>query len=327
MEVMYTINPGYLDIMLASLLSMYENGNLDEINLNVVTEGFSSQDLYKLESFVSQLDRVNLKHFPLENFNIDRFNLPNWRNSQIANARLFFEELLSGDLSDIHHLLYLDADTIVKGRLDELHKYDDEVLSLAPDSGLKSYQEKLGLNHYYNTGVIYVNVDKWQELGMQSKLVKEASPSKCISFPDQDLFNIIFCEYINPLPQKYNVCPNIFMYGPIGTKLYTVPRNVDYKDTMEAKDDPRILHTCGFADIKAWDNQDINPFTNDFMYYLDQVNPDFERRDLSPLKKAVALNKTMFGAVLLARSFVPARFEDKVRSKILTMTGRIEKDS
>jgi len=72
---------------------------------------------------MKKYNNIEISCYPLEKFNIDRFKIPNWRGSQIANARLFFEIILNQNISNIQQLLYLDADTMIVDDLTNLNNY------------------------------------------------------------------------------------------------------------------------------------------------------------------------------------------------------------
>ena len=49
LDVLYTINNKYIDVMLAAILSLIENGNVNNLRLHIITSDFTKDDYYKIE--------------------------------------------------------------------------------------------------------------------------------------------------------------------------------------------------------------------------------------------------------------------------------------
>src|SRR5262249_44225277 len=80
-----------------------------------------------------------------------------------VNSKLFIVELLP---PDVHRVLYLDCDIIVRGDVEGLWNYDlyDSVVGAVEDPNMH-YKEKLGLlpgQPYFNAGVLLVDLDRWR---------------------------------------------------------------------------------------------------------------------------------------------------------------------
>ncbi|MBR1416274.1 MAG: hypothetical protein IJ572_00450 [Bacilli bacterium] len=319
MNILYTINNKYLDIMLVSFLSLYNNSNLDNIILHVITEDFSHEDYYKLQNFISNFKNTKLYIYPLESFNIEKYGIPKWRNTNISNARIFFASILRYNLDDIDNLLYIDSDTIVKGPLDDLYKYNNNTISLTKDFLNKYYFNGYGLEKYYNSGVIYFNVKNWLNQNLEDEIIKKINKNTNYRYPDQDLINTALKDIIKELPLKYNFAPHNLMFNDLGLKLLYNPKTriISDKEAKAAKEDIRIMHSCGILSIKPWMNQNINPMTEEFMTYMNMINSNFKREELSKLKKLLSEHKELFKLLLILRSHTPSFIEDKVRKLIV----------
>ena len=104
-DILYTVNKKYRDIFLASLYSLLENGNLSNVRIHLVTDGFTKEDFDKVDRVISMFPGTLINYYNLNCMNIEALNIPNWRGSQIANARLFIDSIL--DLHDVYNLLYI----------------------------------------------------------------------------------------------------------------------------------------------------------------------------------------------------------------------------
>ncbi len=316
MDVLYTVNNKYLDIMLVSLCSLVDNSSNPDIRLHVVTSNFSQDDYKKLEDF-SNLMGIDVSIYPLEDNPIDKYNIPDWHGTQIANARLFYPRIIGEKNSSLTNLLYLDADTIVVSDITSIERFKDSPVSACLDlSAFKAYKKSLGLNNYFNSGVIYFNIDKFLDLELENRILSFRRNSDVkLSYPDQDCFNIVLKDEISELPFEYNMPPYPYLFGNIGNRLFFNPalRDVSREEVVDASKRPVVLHSYGCANIKPWSINNINPFNGYFLEYIDKVNPDFELEKLSSFKGILANHPHIFNSLLLARSYIPNKLESKVR--------------
>ena len=91
-DILYATNKNYLTITLASILSLYENSalasNSKRLPIHLMTEGLTRED-YELIDRVKELcPNADITLYPLDELDIEKFGLPQWRNTQVANARL-----------------------------------------------------------------------------------------------------------------------------------------------------------------------------------------------------------------------------------------------
>ena len=160
LDVLYSSDNRYIDIMLASIISLIENSEIDNLNIHIISYNFKKNEYKKLESIIEKYKNAKFFIHRLEEFDIEKYHIPNWRGTQIANSRLFFEDILKSELPRIENLLYLDSDTIVINYLKNLEKYNENTISAVKD-GRKNTLKLLDINMSYNSGVMYINIDKW----------------------------------------------------------------------------------------------------------------------------------------------------------------------
>ncbi len=310
MDILYTTDSNYLDIMLTSLYSLIKNSNLDHINLHVVTSNFERQDYYRLRGFMDYFDNVKLFTYDLDDLNIEKYNIPNWRGSQIANARLFYPRIVKEKNPDCSNLLYLDSDTIVVGDIYNITKHNNDTVSACKDelSTKKYYQNKLSLDSYYNSGVIYFNLDKYLDLNIEDK-IKHFNKSNDISltFPDQDLLNILLRDNINTLEPRYNMSTNSYFLNGLYLKLFynSKIRQISYKDILNERNNNVVLHSYGILNLKPWTDNQINPFNEVFMSYMRHVNDKFTKEELKALKKLISMSPFIFKNLSIIKSYMP----------------------
>lgn len=315
LNVLYTSDQKFIDIMLASIISLLENSNIPEIDINIITSGFSDEDYQKIEKVIKSYPNANVTFYPLEDFNIEKYQMPEWRGTQIANARLFFQEILSKKIQEIDNLLYLDSDTIIMNELNGLEEYNDGPIGAVKDQMKIADVRNLGLSNYYNSGVLYINTEEWINNAMQARLIEalEKTTRKLV-LPDQDLINIALQAELVTMPQEYNLGPISYLYGSLGEKLYFNKniRQVKLPEIVQAKEKPRIIHTYGFGNVKPWNNNTINPYNKEFRKYLSLANPKFVTTDPEIIGRFFMERPNLLKLALLIKTYLPSKIEHKV---------------
>ncbi|MBE6158342.1 MAG: hypothetical protein E7159_00735 [Firmicutes bacterium] len=310
MDIMYTTDDRYLEIMLTSLHSLVVNSKLDKIRLHIVTQNCNINHLDMIKRFVDQYNNIELHLYRLEDNPIDSYNIPNWRGAQIGNARLFYPRIIKDNTSDINNLLYIDSDTIVVNDLSQLKNYNGPINACLDDAVLKrSINSSLGLDKYYNSGVLYFNIDEYLKLDMEYRIKDYLSSesNKNLKFPDQDLLNLLLKNEISTLPQRYNYSAFAMLFQGLDSRLFFNDkiRQVSHKVITEERNNAVVLHSYGLSDIKPWTNNGVNPFNNLFMEHMKYINNDYEREELDKLKKILSLYPTLFRYMYVFRSYLP----------------------
>lgn len=314
-DILYSVDNRYIDIMLSSIYSLLCNGKLENLRIHIITSNFSKEDYQKLELFFKLYPSVEYYCYPLENFEINKYSIPTWRGSQIANSRLFFQEILKSKVDDINNLLYLDCDTIIVDDLSDIKNYNNGLFAVK-EAGLKQYCKSLNnLDTYYNSGVIYIDVNEWLTNGYQDKIIQTSERKDIkLSFPDQDIFNCALSKYITSIPAKYNLPPHAYIFNGKFGRLYfnEQKRCVSYNEIAQSIKDTKIIHSYGLSNIKPWDST-INPFHDEYMKYILTVNPDFKAQQLDNAKKLITLVPTLYYGVMLSRTYLPENIEKHVK--------------
>lgn len=320
LDVLYTVNDKYIDIMLASALSLIMNGNLNGIRLHIITSNFSLDDYEKVEDVLCKYPNVELYFYDIATFDIEKYGIPDWRGTQIANARLFYQDILGPSVNGMDNLLYLDSDTIVVSDLNNLEQFNGSSISAVKDGCFKNYLTKMGgISNYFNSGVLYFNVSNWTEKGYQNRIVHFLENCKLpLTYPDQDALNCALDGSINSLPLNYNLGASAYLFGPKLQSLYYGKKsNISDDEVVEAKKDPKILHSTGILSIKPWSNNKVNPFNDEFMKYILMANPEFEKIEISKLKQILTASPMLFKAAVIAKVYMPEPIRDFSRKLTL----------
>ena len=170
----------------------------------------------------------------------------------------------------------------------------------------------VGHEHYFNGGLLYLNLKKMREDNISEKLIEYKKNDKCNVFMDQNCLNAIMGDNAVWLPPKFNLGPyEIKKYNANPKKYLSYFANFygiseeEMKNTFEK---PAILHLAGkkkvwknvFADnfdiwIQYIDERDIPKCTISYLQSLREENIQL-RKDLLKLK-----SHTLYG--LLAKFY------------------------
>lgn len=324
MNIMYTTDDRYLEIMLASIHSLIMNSKLDNIRLHIVTLNCNNSHFDKIKRLTDLYDNVELHIYRLEDNPIDNYNIPNWRGSQIANARLFYPRIIKDEFSDIDSILYIDSDTLIVNDLSSLKTYNSPINACLDDSVLKKYyQDLLQLDRYYNSGVLYFNVDEYLSLDMEYRIKDyiNSKSSNLLKYPDQDLINILLKDELSTLPPRYNFSAFAMLFNGLDARLFfnDSKRQLSHKSIADERKNPIILHSYGLSDIKPWTNNGINPFNDLFMEHMQYINSNFKKEELERIKKLLALSPTLFKYMYIFKSYLPESLQSKCTIKSLQL--------
>ncbi len=325
-NVLYTVNAQYIDLLLASALSLSRNSQFKNLKLHIITLDFTKDDYKRVEQFLNNLN-IEVFFYPLENFNISKYDLPNWRNSQISNSRLFFQDIMQKKLADIPNLLYLDADTIVTSDLTTLDSYDSKTVGAVVDYGTWKNSHRLNLPQYYNSGVLNINVDKWLANNCQEKIISTIHNNHHeLHFPDQDIFNCALNKEISSLPLSYNINNYAYFFEGLLGYLYFNKKNrqVSYQEVLAAKKNPHILHAYGFSSLKPWSNNTSNPFNEIFMSYILEVNELFTKDELNTLQKLLDKYPHLLKSLILLKSYCPEFVEKEITNVLKQVNNKVK---
>lgn len=288
--------------MLASIYSIYLNSELGKINLHIIYDDFSIDNILYIEKFLGNLDNVNFHFYYLDDRDIDKYHIPKWRKSHIANAKLFFQSILKDNIPN--KLLYIDADTICVGDLKCLEEYNRYPIYAAKDSMRQCYFQRFGdLEKYFNSGILYIDTDKWEDIKAENCIVDfmHNNPYKLL-YPDQDILNNVLSHNIGELSIEYNLPPHAYIFDDNNMRRYYTHKSITPDEIFTARENAKICHSYGLSGIKPWSNNKINPYNDLFMEYLYMVNPHFKKEELGFLKRLYASNKKIFYTILLWNS-------------------------
>ena len=274
LDVLYQFNEKYAPYAGTSITSLFENNrHFDEIRVFILGEALSPDTESRLRtlaakykrtlSFVDTCDLMCM---------MKKMNMPAYRGSYAANMRLFLSNVLE---DDVDRLLYLDADTVIDGPLDELTSIDLEghPVAMALDSLVRIHKKRLGFakdDYYYNSGVMLFSMSIWRDARCSERIANHVKNVRAwYPSPDQDLINVVLKGEILKLPPQYNMQPiHLAFLLKDYMKVFGGRGYYTYEELQNAKYRPYIYHFFRFVGEFPWDKGNRHPDNDIFDKYL-----------------------------------------------------------
>ncbi len=299
LNVLYACDNNYAPYCGVSMHSLLVNNiGIDQITVYIVIDSVSDDNKKKMQETANAfgrdivlIDAESVKHL------MEELGVPKYRGSYVTHYRKFFQMLIP---ETVHKLLYLDADTIVTGSLEELLKYDlqDKCMGVVLDTLGGHYKKLLGFKYnepYFNAGVTWIDVDKWKERDYSQKLmehIKNVRAKYCN--PDQDLFNLVLRGDTFVLPIGYNFQPAHRAYSD---RSYFANYPRDYytvEEIQAARENPVILHTYRFLGEFPWHKGNLHPDNAIFDKYLEQSEWEGYEKKKASVSTVLKIEKLMY---------------------------------
>lgn len=209
LNIVFCVNDIYSQYIRITILSIIQNNPLNYINIYVLSDFISKNNLNRLVEFTTIYKKINIKIITVDDSILK--NLPTTPGWTIHTwYRLLIPQLIPNYVSKV---LYLDADTLVVGDLTPLFRLDMNGKSIAatPEANYFNidYYKRLGYDEnkgYICAGVMMINLDYWRKLNITEKSLKWAKNNRnLLKLLDQDVVNYICRDSKIILPLKYGV--------------------------------------------------------------------------------------------------------------------------
>ena len=266
------------------------------------------------ESSFSALDQT-LQGLPItvNVLTIDPAEIQDLGTSHHITHTAYFR-LLAGRLlpEEIEKVIYLDSDVLVADDLTELWELDLEgqYCLAAPDiacpyidayaacendpsiksavpyfaavSPVQNWRE-LGIDgkaHYFNSGVMVLNLRRWREESIDQKLLAcLRDNAEHVWCWDQYALNVVFAGQWGRMPLRWNQGAHIFIYPDAASSP------LDEPEYQQLRDDPAVIHFT--TEFKPWKYHPFHPLRDRFFAALDETS----WRGWRPEKPAFSLKR------------------------------------
>lgn len=186
MEVLFCFDKNYEQHFGVALTSLLLNNTNTQINIHIITDIISEQLRQKLDN-LSKSYQCSFYFYTID----DLDKLKNLKVSCHISRATYYRLLVADIIPDhIDKILYLDSDLVVRTSLEELYNLDIDDYFLAAEGSRK--------NHYFNGGVLLINLKKWREEKMSQKLIDwaEANSENLVHWDQSVLNSVIGSDFI-----------------------------------------------------------------------------------------------------------------------------------
>lgn len=204
MNIVYSCDENFLEYFYISASSVLLHNN--NVSLFLLFHGDKNSQL--LNQIERELKQKLTVIFP------DVSTLENVKVSKSIPVAAYLRLLIPKYLSDLKRILYIDCDTIICDSLHDLWNIDLNGNTLAAISEESIYQvikEKLGLDDYFNSGVLLIDVEKFASY--YQAFLEFLPNHNRITFHDQCVLNYILRDNWLSIDRKWNYMSHNFKEG------------------------------------------------------------------------------------------------------------------
>lgn len=313
-HIAYICDDKYVLPTIVSIQSLIDSLNKNDVKyiVHVCAVSLKQYNIDLLNSLDNDVVHVDVKIIDVRLYanKLNRIN----RKTHVSNSALIKFEL-ANIFYELDSILYLDSDVIIKKDLDYIFNLSiDEYYLAAVKEYWKIYNNFYdGIdkeNLYFNSGVMYLNLNKLRNDNISNKLWD--AKLKCFNeldgktvLMDQDAFNKVCNKKCYYLPIMYNCDPKLTL-GWADWKLLNKEYGVDYKNGNDLFNDVVILHYLGKKDkpwkyknctrgdvwLKEYDKSIVNTVNLDF------IDNKISAKDIISLFKITMNKRGLLGGII-----------------------------
>lgn len=189
----------------------------------------------------------------------------------VSNAALY-KFILPYILDEYDSVLYVDSDTLILNDLSNIfeNRFNSNFAYITEDLvGTQIHEEhkRIGAENYFNSGVMYLNLEKMRTLRIPEQMIDIKLNKKNIKYMDQDVFNICFSNHVIYISNYYN-------YMTTNSRLNKMAFDKYFPNFSATK--IKILH---YTYKKPWNENSVDMAA----YWYEEYRDTFKRQH--PLSK------------------------------------------
>ena len=267
MNILLTINKKYVKLVNILLNSIQLSNKDTKFDVYILHRELDIEDKNIIESGLD-LNKFNIKMIKIDEEEVKNFPQYQKRYPKEIYFRLFATKYLP---ENIDKILYLDSDTLVINKLDELYNMDFEGNFYIATTHVKKILRKINEVRlridddvpYINTGVLLINLKELRKIDVQKEVCEFVeNNSKKLMLPDQDIITALYGNKIKIVDAlKYNL-------GDRDLNLYNLNHIKNPIGLKWVKENTVIIHYYGRN--KPW-NKNYRGKLGVFYYRLERI--------------------------------------------------------
>ncbi len=241
MNILVTLNSGYIKPLCVMLRSLISSNPQTDFDIYVMNKSLTKED------YDYVYEKVNPKNYVIHDIKIDDDMLSEAPITDRYPFEMYYRIFAAKFLPDnIDKILYLDPDLVVIKPLQDLYNLDlgDKFIAAASHVG-KSLQKineiRLQMDikgPYINSGVMLMNLKVLREEQNYEEVFDYIKKNKLILFlPDQDIISAIYSDRITIIDHYiYNMTERLLLAPK------SIAKNINLKWVT---DNSAVIHYCG----------------------------------------------------------------------------------
>lgn len=208
MDVAFCVNNAYIEKVAVVMVSMLANHPDDYFRFYIFSSDLTDESIKYL----------NKLHSKYKNFEVSKVEVPVdlFKSLKLSidyiSIEAYYRYAIAELLPDLDKILYIDADLVINGDINQFYDMDvsDYYVAGVEDLWIKleNHKTEIGLTEYdiyINSGVLLMNLQKFRQDGMCQKLIKATQDLwDKIKYQDQDILNIMCKGKIKQVDSIYN---------------------------------------------------------------------------------------------------------------------------
>ncbi len=274
-SIVFITDRNYLLQTWVAVRSLIESQSINtHIDIYIVSDGLSSKDKHIMQSAVDE-DPAFILHFINVNSTNDFSNKIPYDVLKSWSPATLYKLLLSDILPlNVHKVIYLDGDMIIRKDLTELYNIDleENYVGAVRDTFYDNiaHEKRMNLDgEYFNTGCLLLNLDLMRKDNISQKLINTKMSRSDLGLADQDTYNEVCRGKVKLLSCRYNFYITSFLMNEDmdGFKKYTT---CPYSERQEMIEDIAIIHMIHYRPWKVnlnsnqWNSIDKKSIPNIF---------------------------------------------------------------
>ncbi len=207
LNILVCTDNNYIVPLAALLNSLAETANHNKLTIHWFALEVSKPNIKKISILSNRLG-YEIKVYNFLGSEISSKFYTSGRITSAAYLRLY----LADQIKNVSKVLYLDCDMIAVGNINGLWSYhsDEKVAAVVKDAKKinLSHLGKLTPPHYFNSGMMLINIDLWKTNKIQKRLFELLNQKIHFRFHDQDLLNLALENNVSFIDHKWNLIPS-----------------------------------------------------------------------------------------------------------------------
>lgn len=265
-NICYTGDEGYVIQIATSMISVLENNPETEIRFFILGDAYSKKTIDRFRQIQDKYGReIRIIDITPQMHLLDDtvlYQEPDIGKNGLITfmfARLFIDSALP---ADVNKVLYIDGDTVILGRVQELFDTilkDNYVVGAIRDIWPVTYNKAIGHELgvlYFMSGLLLIDLNAWREQRIEQQILDHVHKlSKKYFMHDQDVINVCLQGKIDTLPLKWGMIYIIRAYSPEQILWFCGKTEETFytkKEIDKAKTNVTLIHYAGDYYGRPW---------------------------------------------------------------------------